>query len=176
MAVSFQYKLMPDKLRALYTISTTLYQDTYVRIAKEIIMAVAGNYTAQSYWLSRYEIGVDMKNQLNTALNEMYASVEGLQILAIVLPESYEEQIVQTQVQTQQTLINQYIQEATLILSNISIVNSTYQQKILEVNAEASANATVTNQNALAEQQRIKLQAENHVYSHLTGQKLNQQR
>ena len=96
--VSFQYQLMRDEIPALYKLTNTKYEETYIRQSKKIILEVAGKYTAPEYWLKRNEIGSHFESELNQTLHGTHARVTAFQMLVIDLPKTYEDSIVQTQV------------------------------------------------------------------------------
>jgi hypothetical protein len=79
MSVSFQYRLIQDKLSQLYSFTNTNYEQTFVRIARDIILQEAGNHEAPEYWMHRSEIGEQMRIMLNEELNKAYCEVIYLQ-------------------------------------------------------------------------------------------------
>lgn len=54
---SFQYRLIKDKLPQLYRDLRQTYEQTFRRIARELVLKTAGNYNAEDYWLRRTDIG-----------------------------------------------------------------------------------------------------------------------
>lgn len=49
------------------------YQGTIHRISRDAILKTASNYTAEEYWTIRKDIGDQMKKNLNSELNTVYA-------------------------------------------------------------------------------------------------------
>lgn len=139
--LSFQYKVNSTQIPKLYNMANTNYHSTYVRISRDTILKVAGMYNATSYWTERKGIGDHMKEALDKELRNAFASAVNLQILKIDLPQSYEDSIVNTQVEVQKTNMKKFEQQATLIRQNISVIQSEADQQIRIVNATASATA-----------------------------------
>lgn len=51
LSVAFQYKLIQADIPKLYQLTATNYASTYLRIARQTILAIAGSYAAQDYWV-----------------------------------------------------------------------------------------------------------------------------
>ena len=117
------------------------YQSTFVRISRDVILKVASDYNATSYWRERLSIGEHMKKALDKELQSAFATCEGLQILKVDLPKQYEDSIVSTQVEVQKTSMRKLEQTAELVRQNISVIMSEAQQKIRVTNATGTAEA-----------------------------------
>lgn len=165
--VSFQYQIMKDKLADLYNLTNVNYFRTYVTISRDTILKIAGNYNANSYWEKRHEIGEEIMLELDKSLNQAFAKVESVQVLKIELPTSYEDSIVMTQVEVQNTNMKKFEQEAELIRQGISVIESEAQKKIQIVNAEASAQATILTKAAEAQASNNLITAESSVYKNM---------
>ena len=50
-----------------------LYEQTFTRIARDTILQAAGNYSAESYWINRTQIGEDMVKFLDQELRKAHA-------------------------------------------------------------------------------------------------------
>ena len=144
----FNANLNRNNLTALYNLANVNYQGTIVRMARDVIMKVGGRYNAASYWKERKQIGEYMKNVLNEELQIAYTSCINLQIIRIDLPKSYEDSIVQTQVEVQKTEMRKYEQEAELIRQSIGVLISDAEKTIKIVNATGNAEAYKIYQNA----------------------------
>lgn len=96
--VSFQYKLVKEKLPSLYALVGTDYEALYARIAADVILQKAGDYPAPMYWKNRTLIGHEFEVALNEKLYVAYANCTGLMLLKIDLPDTYESAIEDTQV------------------------------------------------------------------------------
>jgi hypothetical protein len=49
---------------------TTLYEETFKRIARDVIMQEGGQYAGTQYWEQRTEIGAEMEKSLTDALEK----------------------------------------------------------------------------------------------------------
>ena len=125
----------------MYNLANINYQGTFVRISRDILLKIAGNYNATNYWTDRQVIGDKMKEALDKELSKAYANVENLQIIRIDLPKTYEDSIVLTQVELQKTSMRKFEQQAELIRQNISVIISEAEQKIKVINATGIAEA-----------------------------------
>jgi len=169
LSVSFQYKIIKNKIPQLYNLTNINYQGTYVRISRDIILKVAGKYNATSYWTERLKIQEDLKQSLNAALISAFATVEGFQILKIELPKQYEDSIVQTQVEVQKTGMRKFEQTAELIRQNISVVRSKAEQIIRVTNATGTAEAFRIKQYAQATALNNTISTESSIYKNVQG-------
>ena len=152
LSVSFQYKLMKDKIHKLYNLANVNFNSVFERISRDVILKVGGMFNANDYWKNRYKISEKMLNELNKELNKAYASCENLQFLNIELPESFENSIVITQVEVQKINMRKFEQAAELIRQNISVLISEAEQKI-----------KITNSTGIAEAYKIKKNAESQI-------------
>ena len=139
--VSFQYEVNRTQIPQLYNMASVNYHSTFVRISRDIILKIGGQYNATNYWTARGDIGDKMKNALDNELMKAFGRCRFLQILRIDLPKSYEDSIVATQVEVQKTNMRKFEQTAELIRQNISVIISEADQQIKIVNATGSAEA-----------------------------------
>jgi hypothetical protein len=58
----------------LYNLANVGYQSTLVRIARDTILKIAGNFNATNYWTDRGKIGDVMKQALNDELTKAYVT------------------------------------------------------------------------------------------------------
>jgi regulator of protease activity HflC (stomatin/prohibitin superfamily) len=139
--VAFQFQIIKEDIPKLYNLANINYFTTYVRISRDVILKIAGMYNAGDYWVDRQKIGDHMLEALDKELSKAFAKVVTLQILSIDLPDSYENSIVQTQVEVQKTNMRKFEQQAELIRQNISVIRSEAEQQIKVTNSTASAEA-----------------------------------
>jgi regulator of protease activity HflC (stomatin/prohibitin superfamily) len=139
--VSFQFQIMRNEIPKLYNLANTNYFGTYVRISRDTILKIAGQYNATSNWTERTKIGDHMLIALDEELQKAYAKCITLQILKVDLPNTYEDSIVQTQVEVQKTNMRKFEQQAELIRQNISVIRSEAEQQIRVTNSTANAEA-----------------------------------
>jgi regulator of protease activity HflC (stomatin/prohibitin superfamily) len=147
--VSFQYEINRTHIPDLYNMNNLNYHSTFVRISRDVLLKVGGQYNATNYWTSRTAIGDEMKKALDTELIKAYARCRFLQILRIDLPKTYEDSIVATQVEVQKTNMRKFEQTAELIRQNISVIVSDADYQIKVINATGNANATIIKQQAI---------------------------
>lgn len=82
-----------------------------------------------------------MRQQLDRELSKAYARCRYLQILEVELPSTYEDSIVQTQVEVQRSKMKKFEQEAAIIRKQIDILTSENNQQINLLNATGNAEA-----------------------------------
>mmetsp|Transcript_2155 Transcript_2155/g.5420 ORF Transcript_2155/g.5420 Transcript_2155/m.5420 type:complete len:303 (+) Transcript_2155:2181-3089(+) len=165
MSVSFQYRLLQNQLSQLYSLTNVNYEQTFVRIARDVILQEAGNHAAPQYWLHRSEIGERMLEVLNEELNKAFAEAKYLQILVIDLPDTYEASIVSTQVEVQNTRVKEYEQEAEVIRQQIAIMQSQGKQNTTVINATGTSQAYYIRKLASATVEKRTLEMETWVYA-----------
>jgi len=144
LSIAFQYKLQPDHIPELYTMTNVDYESVYIRIARDELLEAASEYEAPQYRVSRHEIGEHMKRLVSAKLKETYAELWGLQLLQIELPDRYEDSITITQVQQQIARTRGQEQVAATIRADTGVMNADFSRKIQVVKAQADANYTVT--------------------------------
>jgi len=163
--VSFQYKLVKERLGELYNTYNINYEVIFIRIAREIILQEAGSYEAQDYWVKRTQIGDNMRTSLNKTLFDNGAECVGLQLLRIELPSTYENQIVLTQVEVQKRTMKTYEQAAAVIRASIQVDISEYNRTIAGIVSSANSQAYLIRKNATAIASRNVIDAESTAYN-----------
>jgi len=137
--LSFQYKVMPSKLNALYKLANLQYEPLVIRNARDVLLKAAAEYDAPQYWQERAKIGMEMKVLLNTRLNSVFTSCNGLQLLVIELPDEFETQIVSTQVQKQMVKTKQNDQHARQIEADTTVWKASYSRNVTVTKSGADA-------------------------------------
>lgn len=140
------------------------YEQTLIRMSRDVFMKVGGMYNATSYWKERNQIADYMTEKLNEELTTAYATCEGIQIIRVDLPKSYEDSIVSTQVEVQYTNMRKFEQQAQLIKQNIDVIRSQANQQIRVTNATANAEAYRIKEFAKAEALTKTIDTESDVY------------
>jgi regulator of protease activity HflC (stomatin/prohibitin superfamily) len=166
--ISFQYQLIASEIPALYAMNNQDYEATFIRIARDTILQAAGGYEAPKYWESRSKIAKDMQHELDVELRKAHAKCVYLQLLQIDLPQSYENSIVETQVEVQNSKMKKYEQEAALIRQEINIMRSQTAQDINILNSTAQGKAYQIRKEAEATAQKNTITAEQNIYTKLT--------
>ena len=82
-----------------------------------------------------------MHQELNHQLKSAHANCVYLQLLKIDLPDTYENSIVETQVEVQNSKMKKYEQDAAMIRQGINIMRSQTQQEMQIINATAQGQA-----------------------------------
>ncbi len=165
---SFQYKLVRDAIPELYRELLLNYERTFRKIARELVLKTAGSFNAEDYWKKRTEIGERMRTNLEVSLKQTSAECVGFQLLEIDLPSSFENSIVQTQVEKQNVIIKEYEQQASLIRKAIDVDISENNKNISIIHAAAVANATIITQQAKSSSAARTIDVENEAYNNVT--------
>ncbi len=164
LSVSFQYQLIKEKIPDLYNLANVYFHSTFVRISRDVILKVGGMFNATDYWRNRIAIAEQMKITMDKELFKAYAHCVSLQLLKIELPATYEDSIVQTQVEIQKINMRIFEQSAELIRQNSSVIISEAEQKIRITNATGLAEASRIKAFAKANALNNTVNAENKMY------------
>jgi len=164
LSVSFQYQLIKDKIPDLYNLANINFHSTFVRISRDVILKVGGMFNATDYWIRRIEIAEMMKKTMDNELVKAFGHCISLQLLKIVLPKTYEDSIVQTQVEIQKINMRKFEQSAELIRQNSLVIISEAEQKIRITNATGLAEASRIKAFAKANAVNNTVNAENRMY------------
>merc|ERR1719253_2556701 len=160
LGISFQYLLDPERLHELYALTNVNYEMLYTRVARDQLLEAASEYEGPQYWLERKKIGDHMRRLVDHQLKESYASLWGLQLLVIDLPDQYEMSITMTQVQQQMAKTRSNEQVAAGIRADTEVMNADFDRQIKIIQAGADANFTLTTKLAKAEAAKRKIKAE----------------
>ena len=164
LSVSFQYQLIKDKIPKLYNLANIYFHSTYVRISRDVILKVGGMFNATDYWMNRVKIADIMKQTMDNELLKAFGHCISLQLLKIELPKTYEDSIVQTQVEIQKINMRKFEQSAELIRQNSLVIISEAEQKIRITNATGLAEASRIKAFAKANALNNTVNAENRMY------------
>jgi len=160
LSISFQYKLNPDEIPKLYALTNLAYEGLFTRVARDQLLEAASVYEGPQYWTERRKIGDHMRRLVDQQLNKSYASLWGLQLLVIDLPDQYEMSITMTQVQQQMAKTRANEQIAASIRADTEVMNADYNKQVRVIQAGADANYTLNTKLAQAEAAKRKIQAE----------------
>jgi hypothetical protein len=142
LSFSFQYRFEKDSMKDVYNLFTTNYQQPMLRVARNSMLQVAGNFTSTQYWLGRKLITDDMKAVLLANLQQtILCVIEDFQLLHVELPSAYENSIIATQVQQQQVIQQQYQKQVAAVLSQIQQLMAVANQNITVITSQANATA-----------------------------------
>ncbi|CAK8999308.1 Hypothetical protein SCF082_LOCUS6002 [Durusdinium trenchii] len=146
LGLSFQYRLMADRLPDLYfTYENEIgdYEKIYKLVGMHMITELATKFTAYQFFNEKQKIAEVMRTSLNEYFSKnLFASVESLQITEDDLPEAFTTTIL----------------TAATSKQNITRMSKTLEAKKVEFQtarqiAEAQANVTI--QRAIGDQHRI---------------------
>lgn len=160
LSISFQYQLIPEDIPKLYALTNSNYESLFTRIARDQLLEAAAVYEGPQYWLQRKEIGQHMMRLVDGQLKNSYATLWGLQLLLIDLPDQFEHSITMTQVQKQMTKTRENEQVAAGIRADIEVMGADYNRQIKIIQAGADANYTLNTKLAEAEAAKRKIDAE----------------
>lgn len=160
LSIAFEYKLNPDYIPQLYALTNLNYEGLFTRIARDQLLEAASEYEGPQYWQNRKQIGDHMRRLVDSQLRDSYASLWGLQLLVIDLPDQYEDSITKTQVQQQMTKTRQNEQIAASIRADIEVMGADYAKQISVIQAGADANYTLNTKLAQAEAAKRRIAAE----------------
>jgi len=160
LSISFQYKLNPSDIPKLYALTNSNYEGLFTRIARDQLLEAASEYEGPQYWNNRKTIGDHMRRLVDQQLRESYASLWGLQLLVIDLPDQYEMSITMTQVQQQMAKTRRNEQVAAGIRADTEVMTADYNKQIRVIQAGADANYTLETKLAKAEAAKRKIAAE----------------
>ncbi|CAG9331871.1 unnamed protein product [Blepharisma stoltei] len=163
--LSFQYELIRNKIPKLYEISNVNFEQTFIRIARDTILQEAGNHQAPEYWTNRTQIGNTMREILDVELQHAYAYCRSLQIMKIILPDSYEQSIVDTQVEVQKTTMKGFEQQAEVVRQKSLVLQSECDQNITIIESSANAQAYFLKELAKSIASTNTLEMQAYVYS-----------
>jgi len=160
LSISFQYKLNPSDIPKLYALTNFNYEGLFTRIARDQLLEAASEYEGPQYWQNRKVIGDHMRRLVDQQLRDSYASLWGLQLLVIDLPDQYEMSITMTQVQQQMAKTRRNEQVAAGIRADTEVMNADYNKQIKVIQAGADANYTLETKLAKAEAAKRRITAE----------------
>jgi len=139
---SLQYRLIKENLVSVYNNYGITYTQPMIRAVRSVVHDIAGQQGSPFYWLSRQQVTAAMFAAVSNELySNYYMNCTGFQILLIQFPDSYEDSIINSQVQQQKVKQQQYQQNVTAIESSISQLLAVAGQNITKINAAANATA-----------------------------------
>lgn len=169
LSVSFQFTLDQHKIPELYALTNVFYEGLFTRIARDQLLEAASDYEGPQYWLMRQKIGDHMRRLVDEKLAEAHASLWGLQLLVIDLPDRYENSITMTQVQQQIIKTRENQQVAAGIRADTDVVMADFSRQVRVVQADAQANFTLITMLAKAEAEKRKIAAEADALKYVRG-------
>eukprot|EP00771_Trimastix_marina_P000790 gnl/Trimastix_PCT/182.p1 GENE.gnl/Trimastix_PCT/182~~gnl/Trimastix_PCT/182.p1 ORF type:complete len:305 (-),score=119.27 gnl/Trimastix_PCT/182:913-1827(-) len=148
---SVQYHIIPEELGLLWRAAMKGYESIFRSETEEAIRSVAGSYDAHKFFSNRTEIGRAMLQRVGVALKALHANATHFQLRSIDLPDSFEDQIVNTEVARQNIVLARYQQEVDRIKAETDIIKSEMNREIKAINADADAKVSIIVKTAEAE-------------------------
>lgn len=162
--VSVQYQRIKAGLIPLFGKAMTplLQENVFVSNLRAELTKVMSSHNAADCWIKRDELIGEFFEACKTVLYRDQAVCWGLQFYRSHMGDKYEGELIRTQVQKQQKLIEEARKRATEVRSKTQVVLADYQSNITVLKAEAAAeryNIEVAAKTA-AESSRIQAEAE----------------
>jgi len=172
LSVSFQYKLMEEYIPQIYEVYGVLWETTYLRLAQQAVTNTAQEYTPASFWTMRRDIEKAFHVAINDTLVENgWATVENLQLRAVGFQSSYEQTIINIQLQNQLIVTKSYQYDVTEVMKEVDLLQSQTDAEIVEINADAARQRDVivgrANADALLREQSVKATMYRQLRDHL---------
>eukprot|EP00747_Dinoflagellata_sp_TGD_P128424 gnl/TRDRNA2_/TRDRNA2_174530_c1_seq9.p1 gnl/TRDRNA2_/TRDRNA2_174530_c1~~gnl/TRDRNA2_/TRDRNA2_174530_c1_seq9.p1 ORF type:complete len:324 (+),score=59.88 gnl/TRDRNA2_/TRDRNA2_174530_c1_seq9:38-1009(+) len=170
-SLSFQWKLEPDALIPLYAIlGNEMYRHQFVRMARGTIVESCTHFAADSFFTNRTIITALIWEQLSDAWKRpekgISASIQGVQLREVDLPEEFNAEIIATQEQMQEVDVAIAERDKDKIMMETNQVIAEQEVKELLQGALASAeevrlqNEAVVNQMIVFQQEQAIANAE----------------
>lgn len=167
-SLSFQYRLMVDKLVELYGKYEKNYQSQYITIASSVVKnTLSKRYSAADYFTKRKVISEVIQGALNTALQEEFGVVEHLHLATVAPPEKTAANILKKIVTQEQVNTAAYEAEVLVLKKNITLKADEANQNSRIFVSDAMRQADQIRSEAQAQAIGIRLEATAKAYSTL---------
>eukprot|EP00792_Barthelona_sp_PAP020_P006896 TRINITY_DN3079_c3_g3_i1.p1 TRINITY_DN3079_c3_g3~~TRINITY_DN3079_c3_g3_i1.p1 ORF type:complete len:311 (+),score=75.70 TRINITY_DN3079_c3_g3_i1:33-935(+) len=159
---SFQYKYVPENLTTMYKEFKDTYHKTIKNSAPKVLAQVTTGYALPDFFGKRVEIGEVMKTKLEEHFAvKGFVTVVFFQLRNVDVPDAYETQVIETQIQAQNVRKVTFEQSARKIIlsaeaivaqadKNITVIESEADRKARNITAVAQAQAIEIVNNATA--------------------------
>lgn len=166
--VSFQYKLKPAEVYAMYTTLGSDYEQTFIRMAIEQITSCASRYKAHSFFINRTSIAEDMHSMLGQHFRTHgFSDIPFLQLRTVHLPIEFENSLMQTQLMEQDILTAREERNAKSVTFETKVLQAEQSVKQISNNALAQAASILVHNDAYCDQygftQKLQSQGLKHV-------------
>jgi len=165
--VSLQYRLLQDKVGALYGEFNQNYEQVITSSVRGVLIKATSQYDVNQLWESRATFGANMQSMVDGALRSTYSECWGLQVLVADLPDKFEHRLVLTQVQKQAMLLKEQEQVSAKIRAETSVIQAEFARREKVILAQGRANYTLITKKAQAEAQKRKIHAESEAMGHV---------
>lgn len=151
--VSFQYRLIFDKIYDLYTTLGMNYEHTLVRMAIEQLATSTTKHSAGFFFTNRTAVADEMQKELNDQFEQhAFASVPFFQLRTVHLPNEFEEAIKTTQVRQQEIQIARLEQKKDTVTFQTTVLQAEQKVQVIWNQADAEVQAIVLENDAYCRQ------------------------
>jgi len=167
-SISFQYQLAKTDIPRVYNQFGTQWDIQYLRFAQQAITNVAQEFTPRAFWTERHVVERAMLLAVNSSLYENgFATVFELQLRAVGFQSSYEQTIINIQLQEQLRVTKSYQLEVTKVVKQVDLMQSETDAGVTEINAEAARERAVIEGEANAQALQLEQNARSTMYKRL---------
>lgn len=139
LSLSFQYRIMHDRVPQVYNKFAMAWEQSYLRFAQQAITNAAQMFGPSEFWLRRaYIEGVFLAVVNHTLIQQGYAEVVNLQLRAVGFQQSYETSITNIQLQEQLRVTKEYQLEVTRVEKEVDLLQSETTAQVIEMQADAA--------------------------------------
>lgn len=165
--ISFQYQLEKKNIAMIFEEYGEIYEDLYVKVARDTLRDVVSRYNATEFFDSREEIANDMIDSLKDVLSSFYATVKFVQFKQVDLPDSYESVIEEKEILKQEIEKVEYEKESELIRAQTEVEVARLEADVLITEAHASADSDIIIASAEANATKSILFAETEAFKNM---------
>jgi len=161
--VSYQYKLIPEKLYELYQTFGEDYTLILLRMAIEQLTTATTKHNAHDFFTDRTGLSKEMHKMLDDHFQKHgFAEVPFFQLRTVRLPKDFEDSIQDTQVKEQEIKVATAQQDQNRINYETRLLQAGQNVLVLDQQAAAESSAIVAKNDAYCRQYRLtqNLQAE----------------
>jgi hypothetical protein len=165
---SFQYRLHPDTLPVLFSKYGINYEKQVLNVARSTLKNLAPSFTTSQYYNNRERISDEFTRALNTTLaTQSFVELGYFQLSKITFGGSLQATLVQTLIQEQVNLEEQFNQNATVIRRQTVTLQEETFANITRLQAEAAANASLIVSRARTSSFQIRLETKQRALNNL---------
>eukprot|EP00931_Biecheleriopsis_adriatica_P088891 TRINITY_DN63118_c0_g1_i1.p2 TRINITY_DN63118_c0_g1~~TRINITY_DN63118_c0_g1_i1.p2 ORF type:complete len:297 (+),score=70.11 TRINITY_DN63118_c0_g1_i1:70-960(+) len=151
--VSFQYRLIFDKVYDLYFTLGADYEPIFLRMAIEQLSIAATEHNAHFFFTNRSMIGAEMHDKLNNHFQaHAFAEVPFFQLRTVHLPNDFEEALKETQVKQQDIQIASLEQKTKTVTFKTRVLQAEQDVHVVVNQGEAEAAAILAANKAYCKQ------------------------
>lgn len=136
--LSFQYKVVPEKLYKMYTTYGPDYHETFVKMSVDLLTAAATKHNAREFFVNRTMIG----NMLEATMRQHFqqkamVDIPMFQFQVVSLPTEFENAIKATQVAEQKIKLVKQEQNTRMVEYQTSVIQADRYTQVREQEAQA---------------------------------------